>query len=100
MFCSAAAWLLDKRWTDFAPPDCPLSAPWFCVQLYRQISFGVVLRALSAESVAWECCTVLNSAVTSRHGGVWALLPQNLPAVKGGLLAEQHSEHRQNQAIY
>lgn len=49
MFCSAAVWLLDKRWTDFPPPDCPFSAPQFCVQLCRQISFGVVFRALYAE---------------------------------------------------
>lgn len=47
MFCSV--WLLDKRWTDFPPPYCPFSAPQFCVQLYRQISFGVVLGALCAE---------------------------------------------------
>lgn len=70
----------------------PLSFVFSCTDSFN---LGLFSEPCVQKSAVWECCTVLNSVVTYRRGGVWALLRQNLPAVGEGPLAEQHSQRRQ-----
>lgn len=70
----------------------PLSFVFSCTDRFH---LGLFSGLCVQESVARECCTVLNSVVTYGCGGVWALPWQNLLAVGEGPLAEQHSQRRQ-----